>query len=65
VGVPGAGAEDASAGGDAAAAGAPDKPASAKDMGDVRRFLNRLLGMPVAQQNLLFRCVNVLLANAD
>jgi hypothetical protein len=31
-------------------------------MGDVRRFLNRLLGMPVAQQNLLFRCVHVLLA---
>ncbi|KAK9833324.1 hypothetical protein WJX81_006479 [Elliptochloris bilobata] len=31
-------------------------PASAgtKDVGDVRRFLNRLLGLPVARQNLLF-----------
>lgn len=34
---------------DAAAAGG-----SAKDVGDVRRFLNRLLGLPVARQNLLF-----------
>ncbi|KAI3433451.1 hypothetical protein D9Q98_003264 [Chlorella vulgaris] len=25
-----------------------------KDMGDVRRFLNRLLGLPVSRQNLLF-----------
>ena len=28
--------------------------APAKDLGDVRRFLNRLLALPLAQQNLLF-----------
>ena len=31
----------------------PDPP-SGKDVGDVRRFLNRLLGLPLADQNLLF-----------
>ncbi|KAK9855114.1 hypothetical protein WJX84_007868 [Apatococcus fuscideae] len=32
----------------------PTTSAPSKDMGDVRRFLNRLLGLPVSQQNLLF-----------
>ncbi|KAK9814268.1 hypothetical protein WJX72_003136 [[Myrmecia] bisecta] len=38
----------------AAAAGPAAGNGSNKDMGDVRRFLNRLLGLPVARQNLLF-----------
>lgn len=28
---------------------------TAKELGDVRRFLNRLLGLPIARQNLLFQ----------
>lgn len=28
--------------------------ASGKDLGDVRRFLNRILGLPLFRQNLLF-----------
>jgi hypothetical protein len=55
----GAGAEDAAAGAPDAAG---DKAASAKDMSDVRRFLNRLLAMPVALQNLLYRSFAATLA---
>ncbi len=53
LGVPGAGAADAASLPEGGAGG--EKPASASDKSDVRRFLNRLLGMPVAAQNLLFR----------
>jgi hypothetical protein len=55
----GAGAEDAAAGAPDAAG---DKAASAKDLSDVRRFLNRLLAMPVALQNLLYRSFAATLA---
>ena len=55
----GAGAEDAAAGAPDAAG---DKAATAKDLGDVRRFLNRLLAMPVALQNLLYRSFAATLA---
>lgn len=32
----------------------PDGKSGGKDLGDVRKFLNRLLGIPVARQALLF-----------
>ncbi|KAL6756388.1 hypothetical protein V8C86DRAFT_3136630 [Haematococcus lacustris] len=43
-------------GGSGAPASGKDKAAAAagKDAGDVKRFLNRLLGLPLADQNLLF-----------
>ncbi|KAL4431062.1 hypothetical protein ABPG75_006318 [Micractinium tetrahymenae] len=40
--------------GDTVAEDAGSGGSSGKDVGDVRRFLNRLLGLPVARQNLLF-----------
>lgn len=56
----------AGAGADDAAGGAPDaagdKAAGAKDLGDVRRFLNRLLAMPVALQGLLYKTFAATLA---